>query len=103
MHLKIKNSLPGGYIKKQNLVKSFLIRQLMRGRKCVHVAYLIIYLIVITFVSSITHWRSSFLSDSGAPPSFAPTYYAHFIFIYWHSKIRTDPMVPFEYFGGNTD
>lgn len=52
--------LAGGYVKKQNLVESFLIRQLMRGRKCVHVEYLIIYLIVITFVSSITPWRSSF-------------------------------------------
>ena len=36
-------------------------------------------------------WQHFFLlSDSGAPPPLASTYYAHFIFIYWHSKIRTD-------------
>ena len=43
------------------------------------------------------------LSDSGAPPPLTSTFQAHFIFMYCHSKIRTDSNGTFLIFWRNTD
>ena len=71
----------------------------MRGRKCVHVAYLIIYLIIITFLSSITPWRGPFWVTVVLPrPWPLHTRNTSFSCIVI-PRLGLIPMVHFEYFG----